>query len=254
MSFRNFLSYKLPTFYEQKNTLMNKILLFLIAIIGFHLTSWSQEDPDYSVITFKNKLFKYKKKKPNLTDQDIKKEHIKDIVTILGAPYYPEEKLQEITDQVWLSFTDPKKFDFVFKDIGVRTTPNWSKKNARGKIVLEPNPFVKIWTEANGEPPYFQKAITRILSYHKLMAYAEDAKATKKWLGILLYSKKYRLKTVGKTDWTNSYLKYANNGLKNDGLTVIIAEGEYDFVICHIDKKEQLISLFKNLNWNFVAP
>lgn len=233
---------------------MNKILLFLIALIGFHSASWSQEDPDYSTITFKNKLFKYKKKKPNLTDLEIKKEHIKDIVTILGEPFYPEEKLQEITDQVWLSFTDPKKFDFVFKDIGIRTTPKWNKKNARGNIVLEPNPFVKIWTEANGEPPYFQNAITRILSYHKLMAHAEDAKTTKKWLGILLYSKNYRLKVASKNDWTNSYLKYANTGLQHDGLTVIIANGGYDFAICHVDKKDKLIELYEKLNWSFITP
>jgi len=226
----------------------------LVAVVSFQFTSWSQEEPDYAAITFKNKLFKYKKKKPNLKGLKVKKENIKEIVTLLGTSFYSEDQIQQITDNVWLSFIDPKKFDFVFRDIGVRTNPKWNKKNARGKIVLEPNAFLKVWTEANGEPPYMQKALSRVLSYYKLMATAEDAKAAKTALNTMLYSKKYRIRAATKSDWTNSYLQYANNGLQQDGLVAIIANNEYDFAICKIAQKEKLIELFQIMDWIFITP
>ena len=233
---------------------MNKFILFLVFTLVFQCTSWSQEEPDYTSITFKNKLFKYKKKKPNLKETTLKKENIKDIVTLLGETFYSEEEIQQITDNVWLSFVDPKKFDFVFKDIGIRTTPKWNKKNYQGRIVLDPNPFLVLWTESNGEQPYFQKALSRVLTYYKLMADAEDAKSVKKHLGLLHFSKKIKFRPAGKTAWTNSYLQYANTTLAHKGLVAIIAQNEYHFAICHVDKKNKLIDLYGKLNWSFITP
>lgn len=232
---------------------MKKIALLLITIIGFNVNSWSQ--PDYSKITFKSKIREYKKKKPNLQSVDVKKEDIKKIVTLLGSPYYTETKIDDIIDKIWLAFINPKKFDFVFKDIAIRTIPNWNKKNARGLIVVEPNPFLAEWTLANGETPYFQRAISLLLTHFKLMAYSEDAKNTKKSLHKLLYTQKMNFRPVRATDWTNSYLKSANNALQSKQLIALIAaNGQYDFFVCKTDKKDELKKLFKKINWEFIIP
>ena len=121
----------------------------MIAVIGFNLSSWSQ--PDYAKITFRSNLPQYKKEKPDLQDVNFNKDQIKNIITLLGNSFYSENEIEDITEKVWLSFIDPEKFDYVFKDLAIRTIPNWNKKNVRGLIVVEPNPFLAEWTLADGE-------------------------------------------------------------------------------------------------------
>ena len=158
----------------------------MIAVIGFNLSSWSQ--PDYAKITFRSNLPQYKKEKPDLQDVNFNKDQIKNIITLLGNSFYSENEIEDITEKVWLSFIDPEKFDYVFKDLAIRTIPNWNKKNVRGLIVVEPNPFLAEWTLADGESPYFQRALSMILSYYSLMKYSDDAKSTKESLNKLLYT------------------------------------------------------------------
>ena len=232
---------------------IKKIAVVLITVIGFNINSWSQ--PDYSKIIFKSKIAEYKKKKPSLQGIDISKEQIKELITLLGSSYYSGNEIDGITEKVWLAFIDPKKFDFVFKDLAIRAIPNWNKKNARGQIVVEPNPFLAEWTLANSEIPYFHKACSMILSHYNLMAYSEDAKNTKKSLRKLLYTQRINFRSVSSNDWTNSYLHSANNAIKSKGLVALIADhGEYDFFICKIDKKEKLKVLLKKIDWDFVVP
>ena len=231
---------------------MKKIILLMITVIGFNLSSWSQ--PDYTKITFRSKLPQYKKKKPDLKGANFNKDQIKNIIYLLGNSFYSENEIEDITEKVWLSFNDPKKFDFVFKDLAIRTIPNWNKKNVRGLIVVEPNPFLAEWTLADGESPYFQRALSMILSYYNLMKYSDDAKSTKKSLGELLYTQNMSFRPVKTSDWTNTYLNSANIILAKKNLTCLVANGQYEYFVCEIDKKSELLKLFKKLDWKFIDP
>ena len=233
---------------------MKRITLLLIAVIGFTINGWSQ-DPDYTSLVFKSKIREYKKKKPNLQSIAIDKNQIKNIVTLLGSSHYSENEINDIAEKVWLAFIDPKKFDFVFKDLAIRTIPNWNKKNYKGQIVVEPNPLLAEWTLADGETPYFHRAINLILTHYKLMSYSEDAKKVKKTLRKLLYTKKINFRPVSSSDWTNSYLQAANNVMQSKGLIALIANnGQYEYFICETNKKEELLKLFKKMDWEFITP
>ncbi len=233
---------------------MKRITLLLIAVIGFNLNGWSQ-DPDYTKIVFKSKIREYKKKKPNLEKSNFTKDDIKQIVTLLGSSFYSKTEIDDIYEKVWLSFIDPKMFDYVFKDIAIRTIPNWNKKNYKGQIVVEPNHFLAEWTSADGETPYFHRALNLILTYYKLMGYSEDAKLTKKHLRKLLYTQKMNFRPVSTSDWTNSYLQAVNSVIQRKGLIACIdANGQYEYFICEVGKKEDLLKLFKKLDWAFIVP
>jgi len=233
---------------------MKRITLLLIAVIGFNLNGWSQ-DPDYTKLVFKSKIREYKKKKPNLEKINFNKGDIKQIVSLLGNSFYNEDEIADISEKVWLSFINPKMFDFVFKDIAVRTIPNWNKKNYKGQIVVEPNHFLAEWTSADGETPYFHRAINLILTHYKLMGYSEDAKQTKKHLRKILYTQKMNFRPVSTSDWTNSYLQAANDAMRSKGLIACIdANGQYEYFICESNKKDELLKLFKKLDWEFMIP
>jgi len=238
------------------NSLMNmkRITLLLIAVIGFNVSGWSQ-DPDYTKLVFKSKIREYKKKKPNFEKVKFSKDDIKQIVTLLGSSFYNQNDLEDITEKIWLSFIDPRMFDFVFKDIAVRTIPNWNKKNYKGQIVVEPSPFLAEWTSADGEKPYFQRAINLLLVHYKLMGYSEDAKLTKNHLKKILYTQKMNFRPVSSSDWTNSYLQAANMAIQSKGLIACIdANGQYEYFICENDKKGELLKLFKKMDWEFIVP
>lgn len=231
---------------------MKRVLLLLIAILSFNLSCWSQ--PDYTIITFKSKVPAYKRSKPNLKNLKITKSEIKNIITLLGSSFYSESEIDAMTQKTWLTFIDPKQFDYVFKDLAIRTTPNWNKKNVRGKIVVEPNPFQAEWTLASGETPYFKKAFSMILSYYKLMKYSDDAQSAKVALGKLLYTKEMNFRPAKVKDWTNPYLESANQVLVKKGLTALVTSGFYDFFVCEVDKKDELTALFKKMDWKFITP
>ena len=157
------------------------VLLFIFCLFSIALLS-AQEQPDYTQIKFRKKVKEYKKSTPKIEGLGIDKELISDIVKLLGKPFYNEQERDEMVERIWLSFTDPKKFDMVFRDYAIRTLPNWNKKNFKGEIVLEPNPYLSDWTKSYDELTYFKSAMHRILMYHGLMGYGEDAKNTKKSL------------------------------------------------------------------------
>ena len=231
---------------------MKKITVLLITVIGFNLSLWSQ--PDYANITFRSSLPTYKKNKPDLRVANFSKDQIKNIISILGSSFYSENEIEDITQKIWLSFIDPEKFDFVFKDLAIRTIPNWNKKNVRGLIIVEPNPFLAEWTLADGEFAYFQRALSLILSYYNLMEYSDDAKSAKESLGKLLYTQKLSFRPIKSTDFTRSYLNSANEELNKNGLIAMIANRQYEFFVCEVDKIPELTKLFKKIDWKFITP
>ncbi|NNC70409.1 MAG: hypothetical protein HKN90_06270 [Flavobacteriaceae bacterium] len=233
---------------------MKKILIFcMLSFLSFEVIN-AQEQPDYTQIKFKKKVKEYKKSTPKIERSQVDKELIFEIVNLLGKSFYTKNERDEIVERIWLSFTDPEKFDMVYRDYAIRTLPNWNKKNFKGEIVLEPNPYLSDWTQSDNELDYFKSAMHRILMYHGLMGYGEDAKNTMKSLKKMKYISKYTFPNPTSRDYTNSYLDKMAFAVKKKGLSVLITNGAYEFMICEKVKKDQLIELFYRMNWEFVKP
>ena len=190
---------------------MKKFLFFIVLVFVSGPFLIAQEQPDYTQIKFKKKVKEYKKDAPKIEGLEVDKELVADIVKLLGKPFYTKEERDEIVERIWLSFTDPEKFDMVFRDYAIRTLPNWNKKNFRGEIVLEPNPYLSDWTTADDELAYFKSSMHRILMYHGLMGYGEDAKNTRKSLKKIKYISKYSFPNPTSRDYTNSCLLYTSD-------------------------------------------
>ena len=229
---------------------MKNIILLCLAVITVNVELWSQ--PDYSEIRFHSTIKEYKKAKPSMEGLEFKKRDVEDIITLLGSTFYNEEEITDITEKVWLALIDPKKFDYVFKDIAVQSIPNWNKKNFRGEIVIEPNPFLAKWTKAQNDVLYFKEALGQLLTFYKLMGYSEDAKGVKKALSNMLHTEKYRFRSIYRDDWPSFYLSSSNAAINSKGLTAMLSN--YDFFVCKTDKKEELVALFQKLDWSFDIP
>lgn len=232
-----------------KKLIISTTFLFISVFLVFS----QEKQPDYTVIKFKKKIQEYKKSTPKLEGSNISKEYISEIVDDLGKAFYSKSEREEIVEKIWLAFIDPKKFDMVHRDYAIRSLPNWDKKNFRGEIVLEPNIYLKDWTEADTELDYFKIAMHRILMLEGLMGYGEDAKNTRKSLKKVRYISKYTLPQPTRNDWTNSYLEKLSSAVSNKGLSVMITHGDYEFLVCKNDQKEKLVNLFKKMKWDFVS-
>ncbi len=229
---------------------MNRILLFIL-VITCNLNGWSQ--PDYSKIRFYSKIKEYKEIKPSLKDIDIKKSDINQIITLLGDSFYTESEIEDMAEKVWLSYIDPKKFDFVFKDLAIRSIPNWNKKNYKGEIVIEPNPFLALWTIADNEKTYFQAALSQLLTYYGLMGYGENGKNTKMAINKMLHTQTTKFRSVRSSDYTASYLRSVNSVINPKNLSVLVTT-KYYFFISKTDRKEEVKRLFKKIDWHFSLP
>jgi hypothetical protein len=235
---------------------MKKIYFITLFLAAMCFGAYAQEPlPDYTIIQFRSRIKEYKTKKPKFDKIKIDKELVSDIVRILGRPHYSKEERGEIIEKIWLAFIDPRKFDLVFKDYAIRTLPNWNKLNFQGKIVLDPNPYLKSWTKADNEQDYFKIAMNRILMYEGLMGYGEDAKETKKALIKMKYVKNFKFRPIYSKDWTNSYLQSIKPQLNEKKLIMQITNnGNYEFMICEKAKKAELLKLFARMRWKFINP
>lgn len=223
--------------------------------MGFSLLAFGQSNsvkPDYSEIRFYSKIKGYKKAKPDIETIALTKQDLNKIVNLLGESFYSEQELTSITDKVWLALIDPEKFDYVFKDIAVQSIPNWNKKNFKGEIVIEPNPFMAKWTLAQNDQIYFKEAVGQLLTFYDLMGYSEEAKDTKKALKRMHATKKYSFRRVYGNDWPSFYLNNANALMNQQGQTALISK--FDFLVCKTDYKDELISLFEKMDWHFSLP
>lgn len=226
---------------------MKNIVMVFIALIAFSTNNWAQ--PDYANIRFYSTIKEYKKKKPSLKGFEFKKEDVLKIISALGSDFYNEEEVIDITEKVWLALVNPKQFDYVFKDIAVQSIPNWNKKNFKGEIVIEPNPFLAKWTKAQNDILYFKGAFGQLLTFYKLMGYNEKAKGVKLTLSKMLPTKKYKFRSIKRDDWTSYYLSSANSVIKSKGLIAMISN--FDYFVCKTDKKDELVTLFQKLDWFF---
>lgn len=230
--------------------MVKKLLPSIILLISIGMNSQT----DYSKITFSSKIYKYKDTKPKTQELGIKKEYITNIIELLGDTLYSRKDKTEIINKTWLAYTDPKTFDFVYKDFAIKTNKSWGQINSNGEMILEPNPYLTEWTINDSEFPYFQIALNKILDYYNLISYADDVSTVKSSFKDLLITQKTEFQDPNEEDWAYSYLKKINNELADEGLVALVTKGYYDIVVCKIDNKNKLIDLFDKLKWELVTP
>lgn len=231
---------------------MEKKLLFILTFLVISFTSFGQTD--YSNVQFRSYIYKYKDSDPRTSELGIEKQFIADIVGLLGKNIYTKAEQEEIVYKTWLALANPKTFDYVFKDFAVSSNKNWGTKNAKGEIVLEPNPYLTDWTVSDDEYPYFQLALNKILEYFQLMTYGDDAESVASSFNELLITKDFKFTEPKDDDWAYSYIESINTELEKKGLVALVTKGYYNIVVCDIDNKDKLTTLFEKFKWELVQP
>ena len=209
---------------------------------------------DYSNVQFRSYIYKYKEADPRTSELGIEKQLLIDIVSLLGNNIYTKAEQEEIVYKTWLALADPKTFDYVFKDFAVTSNKNWGTKNANGEIVLEPNPYLTDWTVSDDEYPYFQLALNKILEYFHLMTYGDDAESVASSFNELLITKDFKFSSPKDDDWAYSYLESVNTELEKKGLVALVTKGYYNIVVCDMENKDKLTTLFEKFKWELVKP
>lgn len=232
---------------------MKRKLLPTLTLLVFSYVAVAQTT-DYSKVIFSSKIYEYKSDEPRTKELGIDKDLLSNIVNNLGDSLYTEKEKKDIVDKAWLAFSNPKLFDFVYKDFAVKTIQNWGQVNAKGELVLEPNPYLTEWTINSNEFPYFQLALSKILSHYNLITYGDDAESVKSSFNELLITKNLNFKDPKDDDWAYSYLETVNSDLASKGLVALVTKGYYNIIVCKIEKKEEITELFKKIEWDFIQP
>ena len=231
-----------------------KIKLFLV--LNFFVFNFitNAQTTDYSKVVFSSKIYEYKKSEPRTHQLGIDKTLISNIIDLLGDSIYDGKEKKEIINKAWLAFTNPKIFDFVYKDFAVKSINNWSMINTKGELVLEPNPYLSEWTMNDDEFSYFQLVLGKILDHYSLLTYGDDADSVKSSFSELLITKNIIFQDPKDDDWAYSYLEKVNTKLEKKGLVALITKGHYDIIVCKIDRQNILTKLFKRIGWDFIQP
>ncbi len=232
---------------------MIRKLLPILTLSIFNFIAVAQTT-DYSKVIFSSDIYQYKELDPKTHELGIDKDLLVDIVGKLGDSVYTKKEQKEIIDKAWLAFSNPKLFDFVYKDFAVTTHNNWGKMNAKGELVLEPNPYLTEWTVSIDEMPYFQLALSKILSHYSLITYGDDADGIKSSFNELLITKDINFQDPKDGDWAYSYLETINDELLKKGLVALVTKGYYNIIVCKLIEKEELTTLFKKIDWDFIQP
>ena len=227
-------------------------LLFTFTFLAISTFCFGQTD--YSNVQFRSYIYKYKDVDPKTSELGIDKQLLIDIVSLLGKDYYTKKEQEEIVYKAWLALANPKTFDYVFKDFAVSSNKNWGTKNANGDIIMEPNPYLTDWTVSDDEYPYFQLALNKILEYFQLMTYGDDAESVESSFNELLITKDFKFSAPKDDDWAYSYLESVNTELEKKGLVALVTKGYYNIVVCDIENKDRLTSLFEKFKWELVQP
>lgn len=231
---------------------MTKKLLFTFTFLAVSFLSFGQTD--YSNVEFRSYIYKYKESDPRTSELGIDKELLTEIVSLLGDKLYTKAEQDEIVYKTWLAMAKPKTFDYVFKDFAVSSNRNWSTKNAKGNLVMEPNPYLTDWTVSDNEYPYFQLALNKILEYFQLMTYGDDAESVATSFNELLITKEFKFSSPHEDDWAYSYIESVNSELEKKGLVALVTKGYYNIIVCDIANKQKLTDLFERFQWELVQP
>ncbi|MEN8126033.1 MAG: hypothetical protein ABFR32_13000 [Bacteroidota bacterium] len=231
---------------------MKRKLLFTLTFLTINYALMAQID--YSDVTFKSQVYEYKESKPRTDELGVDRYLLEEIVNMLGESIYSKTEKEEIIEKAWLALTNPKMFDYVYKDFAVTSNNNWGTKNTKGEIVLEPNPYLTDWTISDDEYPYFQLAFNKILDYFNLMSYGDDAESVALSFNELLLTKDFKFSEPKDDDWAYSYLETVNTELEKKGLVALVTKGYYQIVVCEIENQERLTDLFHKFKWELVKP
>ncbi|MET2984499.1 DUF6630 family protein [Aureibaculum conchae] len=232
---------------------MKRTLLSILTFSVFSFVAVAQTT-DYSKVVFSSKIYEYKNDEPRTQELGIDRDLLSSIVDNLGDSLYTEKQRKDIVDKAWLAFSNPKLFDFVFKDFAVKTINNWGQVNAKGELVLEPNPYLTEWTINSDEFPYFQLALSKILNHYNLITYGDDAESVQSSFNELLITKNINFQDPKEDDWAYSYLETVNKELAPKGLVALVTKGYYNIIVCKLEKKEEVTKLFKKIEWDFIQP
>ncbi|MFD1316860.1 hypothetical protein [Namhaeicola litoreus] len=231
---------------------MKRKLLFFTLFVLMSISAISQMD--YSEIKFKSNVYQYKDVMPRTEELGISKYLLAEIVETLGNSFYTKAEKEEIIEKAYLALTNPKLFDYVYKDFAVTSNNNWGSRNSQGEIILEPNPYLTDWTISDNEYPYFQLAFNKILDHFRLMSYGDDAESVASSFNELLITKDFKFSEPKEDDWAYSYLETINGELAEKGLVALVTKGYYQIVVCKIENKEKLTDLFEKFKWELVQP
>jgi hypothetical protein len=191
---------------------------------------------------------------PRTEELGISKYLLAEIIETLGHSCYNKAEKEEIIEKAYLALTNPKLFDYVYKDFAVTSNNNWGSRNSQGEIILEPNPYLTDWTISDNEYPYFQLAFNKILDHFNLMAYGDDAESVASSFNQLLLTKDFKFTDPKDDDWAYSYLETINGELEKKGLVALVTKGYYQIVVCEIENKDKLTDLFEKFKWELVKP
>ncbi|MCK0131121.1 hypothetical protein MWU59_06340 [Flavobacteriaceae bacterium F08102] len=231
--------------------MIKRLLPLTFCIFTIHIAAQST---NYDKVIFSSKIYEYKEETPRTKELGVDRDLLASIVNLLGGSLYSPQEKVEIVNKAWLAFSNPKMFDFVYKDFAVNTLKNWGQLNEKGELVLEPNPYLTEWTISDKEFPYFQLALSKILDHFKLITYGDDAESVKNSFNELLITQNIKFSDPKDDDWAYSYLESVNKDLSNKGLVALVTKGHYNIIVCKIEKQEEITALFKKINWDFIQP
>ena len=230
-----------------------KRITFFIYFLTTSMLIYAQ-NKDYTEIRFKSKLRNYTKILPKAEKLGIDKKIFTELVDALTKGVFTESQKKDLSNKLWLAVSNPKKFDFVYKDYSLSTIKNWGVKIKFEDPNFEPNPYLAKWTNTGDEFLYFQWAVTQILTHEKLLAYSEKAKVAQKAIHELTLLKNMTFYKAKPYEYAYDYLRRNNNLLKSKGLTILIYNNNFDYTVCKIEDKEKVIELLSKLKWEFVVP
>lgn len=230
-----------------------KRITFFIYFLTTSMFIYAQ-NKDYTEIRFKSKLRNYTKILPKAEKLGIDKKIFTELVDALTKGVFTESQKKDLSNKLWLAVSNPKKFDFVYKDYSLSTIKNWGVKIKFEDPNFEPNPYLAKWTNTGDEFLYFQWAVTQILTHEKLLAYSEKAKVAQKAIHELTLLKNMTFYKAKPYEYAYDYLRRNNNLLKSKGLTILIYNNNFDYTVCKIEDKEKVIELLSKLKWEFVVP
>lgn len=191
---------------------------------------------------------------PKTKEFNLNKELFVDLVEMLAVNAYTDGEKLALANKLWLAISNPKKFDFVYKDYSLKTIKNWGVKIKFEDPNFEPNPYLAKWTLTEDEFIYFHWAITQILTYENLLAYSEKAKVAQKAIHDLIVLKGKKFYQAKPDEYAYDYLNRNNSLLEKKGLVILIHNYNFDYTVCRIEDKDKVIALMDKLNWEFVVP
>ncbi|MEN8187216.1 MAG: hypothetical protein ABFR05_08825 [Bacteroidota bacterium] len=231
---------------------MKRTLIFII-FFCINLLSFGQHK-DYENITFKSKLRNYSKSLPKTEENGITKELVSEITNLLTFDGYTEKEKKELDNRIWLALSNPKKFDFVYKNYSINTIKNWGVKIKFEDPNFEPNPFLAKWTNSVDDMIYFQWVWTNILTYEGLLSYGDEAKTAYKGIQKLIHVKNIKFPPPKSGEYADTYLRRMNGYTKQKNLIILMFANNFDFLVCKIEDEEKLVELFQNFHWLFIEP